>query len=405
MAAVIGGISRLFQPTIGVLSGEKPCQGISPWYFLIGIRMVTLFFAFGPWESLKADLICQWPSEVGDAKAFCTALCYNQHFPIPISAVWAFHFIAIIFTVALMKFVHITGKDTSAKDVEAAVEGSKPAMGTSMSCEPYGQTTFGGWRYRIFIMCVALILAMELSFIWILLALQSPVMSRGVVMCYPNNPACPPSAQCALNAQSDKQAILWALAFCSAANASVCIGYLATHASQACGGCGSCGSAGKARFDGHLNCGREAVGCGCRCNRPGCRCCQGSDGGQAKGCGYQSCGNVGTEGCRGHPEGATCCCHPGNDNHVACGCQDDKRCLQESEMRQNSLASRGDSEGKLLRGDTEFGGERKEWKPNLGRMQIKEPLRIGAKKGQGSPKGGKPVKYVAKYQAWGKRKV
>ncbi|KAJ7314082.1 hypothetical protein JRQ81_006016, partial [Phrynocephalus forsythii] len=325
MAAIIGGVSRLFVPTIGVLSGEKPCQGISPWYFLIGLRMVTLFFAFGPWESLKADVICQWPSEVGDAKAFCTAVCYNQHFPIPISAVWAFHFIAIIFTVALMNFVHISRKGTPDKDAEAATTGSKPPPGTGGCCEPDGQPTFGGWRYRIFILCIVLILAMELSFIWILLALQSPIMSRGVVPCRPNNPACPPSAQCALQARSDKQALLWALAFCSAANAAVCVGYLATQAGQACGYCGSYGGSGKARFGGHANCGREAVGCGCRCNQPSCRCYQGGEGGRAEGYGYQTYGKAGIEGGRCKPEEANCCCPPGKDNWVVCGCQDNRQ--------------------------------------------------------------------------------
>nr|XP_016853332.1 PREDICTED: uncharacterized protein LOC107983614 [Anolis carolinensis]XP_016853333.1 PREDICTED: uncharacterized protein LOC107983614 [Anolis carolinensis] len=391
MAAVVGALSRLFQPTIGILSGEKVCQGINPWYFLIGLRMVTLFFAFGPWESLRSDLICQWPSDVGDAKAFCSALCYNQQFPIPISSVWAFHFIAIIFTVALMKFVYVKGKDASTKDAEAAVGSSAP-------------TTFGGWRYGIYIFCIVLILTMELIFIWIVLGLQFPIMNQTVVMCYPNNAACPPSTQCALNVQSDKQAILWALAFCAAANASVCIGYLATHGAQACGCCGGRGNTGKANA-------RETVRHGCLCKREGCNCSQDGSGGWMGSRNYWGDSGVEMVGCKCQPEGLNCCCHQGNGGgkDVACGCQGSRQCpcyFQGSEVghSQNLLPCRDDSEGKLLRGDIELGGENKDWRPIDGRMPRREPLRIGVKKSRGNPgREGRVVKYMSKYQTWGKR--
>ncbi|KAH0626395.1 hypothetical protein JD844_001353 [Phrynosoma platyrhinos] len=368
MAAVVGGLSRLFQPTIGVLSGEKVCQGINPWYFLIGLRLVTLFFALGPCESLRHDLICQWPSDTGDAKTFCSALCYNQHFPIPISSIWVFHFITIIFIVALMKFVHVTEKDSSAKDVEAAME-SKPGHGTEGCCDPAGPAAFSGWRYGIYIFCIVLILTLELSFIWILLGLQLPIMNQAVVVCHPNNVACPPSAQCALNVQSDKRTALWSLAFCAAANASVCVGYLAVHGGQAYGCRGGCGSKRKARAGFSA---REA----CPCNRENC-CCQGNEIGRDAGC----------------------------------GCQGNRQCpcfFQGNEVRQsqNLVPSNEDSEGKLLRGDTELGGERKDWRPDDGRIPMREPLRIGAKKGQDRPgREGRVIKHAAKYQAWGKQRM
>ncbi|XP_061447581.1 uncharacterized protein LOC133367501 [Rhineura floridana] len=412
MAAVIGGISRLFQPTIGVLSAEKLCQGLNPWYFLIGLRMVTLFFAFGPWDSLKSDMVCQWPSDTGDAKTFCSVLCYNQLFPIPISAVWSFYFIAIIFTVALMKFVYVQSKDASGKDVE---EEPRPSFGTEADagcCETQSQPKFGGWRYGIYIFSIVLILAMELSFIWILIGLQLPIMTQGIVTCRPNNPACPPSAQCALNGQSDKQGILWALAFCAAANACVCIGYLATPACQACGyggGSGS-GSTGAARAACQGNRGREAVGQGCRCNGAGCHHCQGDGGAWARAYGCRSDGGMGTAGCGCQLEGAKCCCRQGNGREVACGCPENRCCPcyfqgNEAGQSRNSMASKEDSEGKLLRGDIELGAERKNWGMIDGKMQMREPVRIGTKTGQGSPGGRKTVTYVAKYQTWGKRRL
>ncbi|KAL7990115.1 hypothetical protein Chor_012781, partial [Crotalus horridus] len=186
MAMVIGGISQLFQPTIAVLSAEKICQGTNLWYFLIGLHMVTLFFAYGPWDSLKANLVCCWPSNIEDANKFCLTICYNQRFPVPISGFWVFHFIAIIFTVALLKFVYVTKKSPKDKDAEAA---RKPISGTE-----------------------------NIAFIWTLLGLQLPNLIQEVTTCYPNDPACLTTAQYAVNSISDKRAILWVLAFCSAAN-------------------------------------------------------------------------------------------------------------------------------------------------------------------------------------------
>ncbi|KAK9395405.1 hypothetical protein NXF25_018766 [Crotalus adamanteus] len=221
MALVIGGISQLFQPTIAVLSAEKICQGTNLWYFLIGLHMVTLFFAYGPWDSLKADLVCCWPSNIEDANKFCLTICYNQRFPVPISGFWVFHFIAIIFTVALLKFVYVTKKSPKDKDAEAA---RKPISGTESSPKVGEQLHFGGWRQGIYIFCIALLLAIDIAFIWTLLGLQLPNLIQEVTTCYPNDPACPATAQFAVNSISDKRAILWVLAFCSAANIIFCIG-------------------------------------------------------------------------------------------------------------------------------------------------------------------------------------
>ncbi|CAI5790955.1 Hypothetical predicted protein [Podarcis lilfordi] len=408
MAAVIGGISRLFQPTIEVLSAQKLCQGINPWYFLIGLRMVTLFFAFGPWDSLKTDMICQWPKDTGDAKTFCSVLCYNQLFPIPVSALWTFHFIAIIFTVALMKFVYVSTTDKSGKPGEA-----EPKPGETGCCETVGKPKFGGWRYGIYIFTIVLILAIELSFMWTLIGLQLPIMTRGIVTCRPNNPVCPETAQCALNGRADKQAILWVLAFCAAANVCVCIGYLASHGGQACGFCGgSSGGGTRKPAAGHCgNCDGEAGERGCLRNGAGCHNAQGDGLGWEGAYGYHSdCSAAGPAGCRCQTEGANCCCRQGNSGgkNAACGCQENRHCPcyyhgSEAGHSRSSMPTKEDSEGKLLRGDIELGPEKKNW--TVGMMQMKEPVRPGPKRGRGSPGGGKGVKYMAKYEMWGKRRV
>ncbi|KAG8147956.1 hypothetical protein E2320_001396 [Naja naja] len=387
MATVIGGISRLFQPTIAVLSAEKICQGTNPWYFLIGLRMVTLFFAYGPWDSLKADLVCRWPSNIGDGNKFCSAICYNQRFPVPISGFWVFHFIAIIFTIALLKFVYVTKKSPTDKDAEAARR-PKPTSGTESS--PKVGEGFGGWRYGIYIFCIALLLAIDVAFIWTLLGFQLPNLSQEVTTCYPNDPACPATAQCAVTGVSDKRAILWVLAFCSAANIVFCIGVLSA---QCCQSCGICRGPEKAR----------PAEYGCHYHDARCHGCPGDCGKWTEVLSNREVVQAGAARCGCQPGGVSCCCHQGNEGSrgVACGCQDNRLCpcfFQGSDTGLSSLTGREDSDGKLLRGDTEIGGERKKWGAVENWMQLNEPVKMEAQRGQGSPRGGTAVKNMAKYQ-------
>ncbi|KAK9397599.1 hypothetical protein NXF25_020960 [Crotalus adamanteus] len=384
MATVIGGISRLFQPTIAVLSAEKICRGTNPWYFLIGLRMVTLFFAYGPWDSLKADLVCRWPSNIGDANKFCSAICYNQRFPVPISGFWVFHFIAIIFTVALLKFVYVTKKSPTDKDAEAA---RKPISGTEHSPKVGEELHFGGWRYGIYIFCIALLLAIDVAFIWTLLGFQLPNLIQEVTNCYPNDPACPATAQCAVNSISDKRAILWVLAFCSAANIVFCIGVLSAQCCHSCGLCRGPEKARPAEYGSH----DHSAGC------PGDR------GRWTEVLSNRELIQAGAARCGCQPEGVSCCCRQGNEGSrgMACGCQNNRLCpcfFQGSDTGLSSLTGREDSEGKLLRGDTEIEGERKKWGAAENWMPTNEPVKMGAQRSQGSSRGGAAVKNMAKYQ-------
>ncbi|KAL8176621.1 UNVERIFIED_CONTAM: hypothetical protein K2H54_037013 [Gekko kuhli] len=361
MAGVVGGITRLFQPTVGVLASDKTCRGLNPWYFLVGLHLVSVFFAYGPWDAAKSDLVCHWPSSAGDEKTFCNALCYNQRFPVAISSSWALHLLVMLIMVALMKFVYVTvkKKDSSGKDVETAVEPT-PDQGTSAVLEWYdvvGKTEFGGWRYKVYMLCIIAILAATSIFMFVLIAYQLPAVMQKTFTCTPENAACPGSVQCTFTGRSDKRAILWAMACCSGATIILCIGYLATHVCRACGFCGGHDGAKKART-GHGS--REVEGGGRRSREEGRDTYSEGSGGGAGGRGHRGDGGARMAGCRCQFDGENCCCAQGYDSsrNVACGCYENRRCpcyFQGSDTGQSlsSLASKEESEGTLLRGDTE----------------------------------------------------
>lgn len=419
MAGVVGGITRLFHPTVGVLASDKTCRGLNPWYFLLGLHLVSVFFAYGPWDAVKSDLVCNWPSSAGDEKTFCNALCYNQRFPVAVSSAWALHLLTVLIVVALMKFVYVTvkKKDAPGKDVEKAVEPT-PDKGSSAELEWYdviGKTEFGGWRYTIYILCIVVILAATSIFMFVLFVYQLPPVMQKTFTCTPENAACPAFVQCAFAGRSDKRAILWAMACCSGATISLCVCYLATHAGQACG---FCGGRDGTKEDRAVHKSREAEGGGHRSwegGRDSDTRLEGSGGG-AGGLGRQGDGGPGTTRCRCQSDGANCCCVAqgrGSSRSVACGCYDNRHCpcyFQGSNLGQSrsSLASKKESEGTLLRGDTKVGGEGREWRAHEERLLMRESLRTGAKRGRGSPaggRGGNALKYLAKYEARGKHRM
>ncbi|XP_025049729.1 uncharacterized protein LOC112548364 [Alligator sinensis] len=134
MAAVLNGITRLFLPVMGALSGDGACSGLAPWYFLVGLRLVTLFFAHGPWDSVQTDLVCNWTTEPTGTQVFCTALCYSQRFPVPLTSIWALAFIASLFTIGFMQLVKTWGIPPQNKEEGNAT--STATTATTATAEP-----------------------------------------------------------------------------------------------------------------------------------------------------------------------------------------------------------------------------------------------------------------------------
>ncbi|KAJ6653378.1 hypothetical protein lerEdw1_009279 [Lerista edwardsae] len=104
MSIILSGLIHVFQPLLSSLSGALDCEGLVPWYFLLGLRIVAIFFSNGPWDTIKEDVACNWVHPMHErSQDFCTALCHNQHFPISVSATWGLVFIVLLLLVGLMK--------------------------------------------------------------------------------------------------------------------------------------------------------------------------------------------------------------------------------------------------------------------------------------------------------------
>ncbi|XP_061445200.1 uncharacterized protein LOC133366281 [Rhineura floridana] len=251
MAAVVAGLARLLQPAMMFPRGESGCQGPAPWYLLLGLRLVALFIADGPWSSASPDLVCNWTLVEADIRPFCSALCFNRRFLAPVSSVWGFAFLAALLPVGLMGFIRagsqhqgkaVRGADEELTDIagvsHSMAAGSSMATGTihplpnratartnMVPSEPK-MSSHCTWPSMAFSFCVFLLLSMELVFFWVVVSLQIPLVSETTFLCFPGADTCPKAVECALAGQADKQMALWVLAFTAFVNMAACLAYL-----------------------------------------------------------------------------------------------------------------------------------------------------------------------------------
>ncbi|KAJ6653398.1 hypothetical protein lerEdw1_009299 [Lerista edwardsae] len=250
MAAVVAGLARLLQPALAFSGSDTGCRGLGPWYLLLGLRLVALFIADGPWSSASPDLACNWTLVEVDIRPFCSALCFNQRFSAPVSSAWGFAFLVALLPVGLMRLIKNGYKHqrnaaanadegqadtsgvhhtTTARFNMAAGENSPASVATSITnmipSEPKTSLCCS-WRTVAAGLCVMLLLASELCFLWVVVSLQIPSVSETTFLCSPGSQTCPKALECVLAGQADKKMALWTLALTALVNMAACLAYL-----------------------------------------------------------------------------------------------------------------------------------------------------------------------------------
>lgn len=242
-------MARLFQPALA-FSGGDGCHGLAPWYLLLGLRLVALFIADGPWSSANPDLACNWTQVDVNIRPFCSALCFNQRFSAPISSLWGFAFLVAMLPVGLMRLIRtgykhhrnvaakadegptdISGEhhSTTTRFSVSTRENSPASMATSRTDMIPSERKASlpcTWHTVTFGLCVMLLLASELCFLWVVISLQIPPVSETTFLCFPESQTCPNALECVLAGQPDKQMALWTLALTAFVNMSACLAYL-----------------------------------------------------------------------------------------------------------------------------------------------------------------------------------
>ncbi|XP_054851449.1 uncharacterized protein LOC129340599 [Eublepharis macularius] len=253
MAMVLPALARFFQSDLSALRDEPGFRGLAPWYLLLTIRLVAYFVAMGPWSSVSPDLTCNWTLVEVDARPFCGALCFNWQFSAPITSAWGFSFLMALIPLGLMRLI-MTRSDHQRKAADIKLTGPihvshnltasfntsehpNPALAVSfpnmastradgVPVETPKMSSHCPWRSVTYSLCVVLLLATELCFLWVLIALQVPAVSKTTFLCRPGAQNCPKALECAVAGQADKQTALWMLAVTALVNVAVCLIYL-----------------------------------------------------------------------------------------------------------------------------------------------------------------------------------
>ncbi|XP_032093130.1 uncharacterized protein LOC116522359 [Thamnophis elegans] len=247
MAALITGLARLFQPTMMLPGGKSEGLGLAPWYLLLGLRLVALLLANDPWSSAKTDLVCNWTKTTMEEhlQPFCQALCFNQHFSSPVSSAWGLGFLLGLFPVGLMGLIKIVSEHqkkaaTAGEEEQGNPDGATYAMMAAESHPSHKEAILernaapldaktsppSTWHVAAFGCLVILLLVMEVVFLWVVIALQIPLVTDLTFRCLLEGRACPPILECVMLGQVDKQVALWGLIFTAIMNVVVCLSCL-----------------------------------------------------------------------------------------------------------------------------------------------------------------------------------
>ncbi|XP_078508576.1 gap junction beta-5 protein-like isoform X2 [Lissotriton helveticus] len=210
MAAIVTSLVRLFQPSLASMGDS---QGPVLWYALLSLRLVALFTADNPWSSLKPDFTCNH-----SMSAFCTTLCFNNHFDVPLSPLWSFSFLAGVVPVLLMRLVQRGSRKAASqkKDIEL-MDPVREASPKSSTPGPPQSTSV----VILHIACILFLLCIEVVFLWALAVLQLPKVFPHTFPCWAD--LCPENVECAIFGRTDKQMALATLAFTAGINIVVCV--------------------------------------------------------------------------------------------------------------------------------------------------------------------------------------
>ncbi|XP_069044278.1 uncharacterized protein [Lepisosteus oculatus] len=201
MASLVGGLGRFLQP---VLSSVLELRGPAVWYGLLSLRLLALFSAESSWRAIRTDFVCD-----GNLTQFCHALCFNHAFSFPTASLWSFSFLAVAVAIALLQ-VASRGKIRSGPQDSGEGGAGKPERPNPCPL----------------LFFLLLLLLIETSFLWVLIAINSSIITPDTVSCQTSASFCPRvEVQCVVLGRSDKQMAMVTLGFTSTVNILASVGY------------------------------------------------------------------------------------------------------------------------------------------------------------------------------------
>ncbi|XP_029462798.1 gap junction alpha-9 protein-like [Rhinatrema bivittatum] len=201
-------------------------NGRTMWFGLLAIRLLTLYVSEMPWNKLDLDFQCN-----GNASEFCRKTCFNQHFDVPVVALWNFTYILFIISVLLMELFaaqlrHNLIKAKMKQELLGPFTEGEHATLTGVKGHDLAQKDMMIDFHQqkkllcLYLLCILLRLAIELGFLFILICWHLPKVNGTPVNC--STLLCPGPFQCLIRASVEKTMSIYMLCTLSISIISIC---------------------------------------------------------------------------------------------------------------------------------------------------------------------------------------
>ncbi|XP_063078172.1 uncharacterized protein gjz1 [Engraulis encrasicolus] len=209
-AALVTGLIPLLRTAVDTTTTYK---ARTLWFGFLAVRLVVLFVSELPWFKLDSEFSCNATAR----DSLCTRACYNEHFDRPTVVAWNFLFVLLVMSVLLMELfsghLRAAARKRSMKQKTHASDGGSEAK--AQGTQELMMLDFHASRSAVlfYLLSVALRMAVEGAFIYILLWWNLPRMQNGPHECTgPGRDICPGPQLCLVRAAPEKRMSLYALA-------------------------------------------------------------------------------------------------------------------------------------------------------------------------------------------------
>ncbi|XP_067286598.1 gap junction beta-3 protein [Pseudorasbora parva] len=214
MAAIVTGLIPILRTAVESTTSYK---GRTMWFGLLCIRLVTIFLAQLPWKSLNADFHCN-----GTNNEFCIKACFNIHFDSSIVMAWHFLFILLVLSVLLMELFssHLRNSFLKKKEREMPSQSEQGGVAGDPTMTVGGRMVIDLHKSKssvvVYLLTVMLRIAVEVFFIYVLLAWVLPKLNEQSYVCHAHSFDGCSVQQCVVRGAAEKKMSVYSLLFISA---------------------------------------------------------------------------------------------------------------------------------------------------------------------------------------------
>lgn len=201
-AALVTGLIPILRTAVDTTTTYK---ARTIWFGFLAVRLVVLFVSELPWFKLDNEFSCNGTLR----DSLCTRACFNKHFDRPAVVAWNFLFVLLVMSMLLMELFsgHLRASARKSSLKQKSAEGQAEAQELMMLDFHASKTAV-----LFYLLSVALRIAVEAVFVYILLWWNLPKMENGPHECMLEGPICPGLQLCVVRAAPEKRMSIFAMA-------------------------------------------------------------------------------------------------------------------------------------------------------------------------------------------------